>query len=490
MKRRSLVLAAVPVLLSALFAAPASAAPGRPFTNPIKSVKGADPWIVHHDGDYYLITTTFTGELQMRRSPTLAGLATAPSVQVWADATASRGTNFWAPELHFVDGRWYLYYSAGAVGEPCCDSQRTHVLESVGADPMGPYRYRNMLTGAGLGLNGWLIDASLLRLNGRLYLLGSGFIGGSAQSLVIAPMSDPYTVSGPFSLISSPEYDWEVQSGAVNEAPVALRRGGRTFVIYSASACWGPDYKLGQLTYNGGDPLSASSWTKKPQPVFQRNDSAGVYAPGHNGFFTSPDGTETWIVYHANSSASGGCDNGRTTRAQKIGWNADGTPALGAPVATGTTLDGPSGETAATPTAYTVVNRNSGKCLDLANGSSADGADVRQWTCNGTTAQQWRWEDLGDDTSRLVNVAGGKVLDVADCGTADGTDVRQWSWLDNACQRFRPIATDEGGWVRIANANSGKVLDVADCGTADGTDVRQWSWLDNACQQWRLRPVS
>ncbi|TDD18223.1 family 43 glycosylhydrolase [Nonomuraea diastatica] len=481
-------MAALALLLLALVVpgtGPASAATS--YTNPIKSQKGADPWLQYHDGNYYLITTSFTNTLVIRKSPTLGGLNTAPSIQVWQDTTSSRGTNFWAPELHLINGRWYIYYSAGQVGSTCCDSQRTHVLESAGSDPLGPYTYRNILTGGNLDPGGWLIDASPMTLNGSLYLLGSGFIGGSAQSLVIARMSNPYTVSGTFSRISSPTHSWETQGGTVNEAPVALQRGGRTFVIYSASACWGPDYKLGQLTYNGGDPLSASAWAKRSTPVFQRAGS--VYGPGHNGFFTSPDGQESWIVYHANSSTSGGCDNNRTTRAQKFTWNADGTPNLGTPVATGAALPAPAGESAATPAGYTLVNRNSGKCLEVSGGSSSDGANIQQWTCGGGANQRWRVEDQADDTSRLVNVATGKVVDVADCASADGTGIRQWSWLDNTCQRFRLVYTASGGWVRIVNAATGKVADVADCGTADGADVRQWSWLDNTCQQWSLRPA-
>jgi len=69
-----------------------------------------------------------------------------------------------------------------------------------------------------------------------------------------------------------------------------------------------------------------------------------VLAPGHNGFFKSPDGTEDWIVYHADSSADGACDMDRSTRAQKFTWNPDGTPNFGAPVALGTPLAVPSGE--------------------------------------------------------------------------------------------------------------------------------------------------
>ncbi|NUR39197.1 MAG: family 43 glycosylhydrolase, partial [Streptomyces sp.] len=375
-KHRGALLACVLGLLLALVAVtqPAQAAEGRPYTNPLKSSKGADPWLEYYDGNYYLITTTFTGILGIRKSPTLAGLATAPNVQVWSDTTSTRNTNIWAPEMHFFDGHWYVYYSAGQSGVACCDSQRTHVLESAGTDPMGPYTYKNTLTGSNLSPNGWLIDASVLEHGGSLYLVGSGFINGSTQSLVIAPMSNPYTLaSSTFTIISSPTASWETSGSPVNEGPEPLYHNGRTFLTFSASSCQTADYKLGMLELTGSDPLNAASWTKSSSPVFQRSDAGGVYGPGHNGFFSSPDGTENWIVYHANSSSSGGCGNGRTTRAQKFTWNADGTPNFGTPVTLGTSLPGPSGETAATPTSYTLVNRNSGKCLDVNGGGTADG---------------------------------------------------------------------------------------------------------------------
>ncbi|WP_369173366.1 family 43 glycosylhydrolase [Streptomyces sp. R28] len=491
-RRKSLILCVLAALLALVATTqPASAADGRPYTNPLKSFKGADPWLQYHDGNYYLITTTFTGILGIRKSPTLAGLATAPNVQVYADTTSTRNTNFWAPEMHLFNGHWYVYYSAGQSGVACCDSQRTHVLESAGTDPMGPYTYKGSLTGSNLTPGGWLIDASVLQANNKLYLMGSGFINGSTQSLVIAPLSNPYTLAGnTFTIISSPTLDWERSGNPVNEGPEPLYHNGRTFLTYSASSCQTADYKLGQLELTGSDPLNPASWTKKQTPVFQRSDAGSVYGPGHNGFFSSPDGTENWIVYHANSASNGGCGNGRTTRAQEFTWNADGTPNFGTPVALGTTLPGPSGETAATPTSYTLVNRNSGKCLDVNGGNTADGTNIFQWSCTGGANQKWKLEDLGDDTNRLVNVATGKVMDTAECSASDGADIRQWSWLNNKCQRSRLVFTASGDYVRIVNESTGKVADVADCGTANGADVRQWTWLNNNCQQWRLVPTT
>ncbi|MFF3497901.1 family 43 glycosylhydrolase [Streptomyces sp. NPDC003247] len=477
MARRLLTLLAALLLALSLGQSSASAAS---FANPVKAQKGADPWIAYHDGNYYLVSTSWTDVITVRKSATLAGLATAPSVQVWQGDAASRCCNIWAPELHYLNGRWYLYYVAGQNVSDYNPTQRTHVLESTGSDPLGPYTYKNQLNSA------WMLDPTVATVNGQLYLFGSTSSG--TQNLVAARMSNPYTLATGFSTVSTPTYSWETSGGSVNEGPEILQRNGQTFLVYSASGCWTADYKLGQLTLTGSDPLSASSWTKKSTPVFQRNDAGGVYGPGHNGFFTSPDGTESWIVYHANDVASEGCDNGRTTRAQKFTWNSDGTPNLGTPVALGASRTGPSGEPSTVSTTYTLTNRNSGKCLDVTGSSTADGANVAQYTCNGGANQRWRIEDLGDDTSRLVNVASGKVLDTADCSTADGADLRQWSWLDNTCQRFRFVATDSG-YVRVVNQATGKVADVENCSTADSADVRQWTWLNNTCQQWSLTPV-
>ncbi|MFY7564274.1 family 43 glycosylhydrolase [Streptomyces sp. WI04-05B] len=190
---------------------------------------------------------------------------------------------------------------------------------------MGPYTYRNQLNSA------WMLDPSVATINGSLYLLGSA--SGGTQNLIATRMSNPCTVSGSFSTISTPTYDWERSGRTVNEGPEILQRGSRTFLIYSASGCWTPDYKLGQLELTGSNPLSASSWTKRSTPVFQRNDANGLYGPGHNGFFNSLDGTESQIVHHANDSAGEGCDNGRTTRARKFTWNASIRPPATSPTA-------------------------------------------------------------------------------------------------------------------------------------------------------------
>ncbi|QRN94368.1 RICIN domain-containing protein [Archangium violaceum] len=477
-----------PLLCLALVALPVSRAHATgelTFLNPLLE-NGADPWLQYHNGNYYLATTTWNSQVVMRKAPTLAGLRTAAPVNVWSDTTADRCCSHWAPEFHRLTGpngtRWYYMYSSGRSGT--LDYQHLTVLESAGDDPMGPYS----LKGSPMETT-WNIDGSYLQLNGALYLLWSKWEGPD-QSLWIARMTNPWTITGPRVNISKPVYSWEIEGGRTNEGPEVLQRNGQTFIVFSASSCNTPYYKLGLLTLTGSDPLSASSWTKSPTPVFQAAN--GVYGPGHNGFFTSPDGRENWIVYHGNASSSQGCGSTRSTRAQPFSWNSNGTPSFGSPVSTSTALAVPSGEhgpitTAVRGAAYQLVNRNSGLCAGVTGSSGSDGADVAQYAC-GTTSTEWVLDPTADGYYRLVNRSSNKVLDVADCGTGDGTNVRQWAWLNNACQQWQVISTTEG-WFRLQNRHSGKALDVASCGTASGTDIRQWGWLGNNCQQWRLQPV-
>jgi GH43 family beta-xylosidase len=319
---------------------------GGTFKNPLDP-QGPDPWLQYYNGSYYLAATTWNRTVTMRRSATLGGLATAPETVIFNLTRANGAGTMWAPEFHLLNGpngqRWYMYYVAGA--EPYnLGTQRIHVLESAGLDPMGPYTWKADLLDPSQD-NTWELDPTILQLNGQLYLLGTYYNG--SQPMFIRPLANPWTTAGTRHLLSNPTYGWETVGGAVNEAPEVIQHGGRTFIVFSASHCSTPDYKLGLLTWTGGDPLNSSSWVKTSTPVFQRNNAGAVYGPGHNGFFKSPDGTEDWIVYHANDSAGGGCDMNRTTRAQKFTWNADGTPNFGTPVALGTRLNAPSGEPAA-----------------------------------------------------------------------------------------------------------------------------------------------
>ena len=91
--------------------------PTRPhatFRNPLKE-RGADPWLVYHDGYYYLATTTAT-HIEMRKARRLGELASAPDVTLWQEETPTRCAQIWASDFYLLEGpngrRWHVYYTA------------------------------------------------------------------------------------------------------------------------------------------------------------------------------------------------------------------------------------------------------------------------------------------------------------------------------------------------------------------------------------------
>lgn len=330
--------------LGLIGAVPQAAAQSGTFTNPIVA-RGADPWIVLHDGGY-LFTSTSGNGVDLRHATTLAGLGSAKPANVWrAPAKGPNSRDIWAPEIHRIaTNRWAIYYT-GTTEDGSDANRRIFALESVTADPFGEWRERSKM--AVPGDDHYAIDGTLFRRSdGALYFLWSGREASERgpQCIYLAKMSDPWTLVGPRVKIAAPTYAWEKHGWEVNEGPEVLEREGRIFVVFSASGGTTPNYCLGLLTHTGSELLDAKNWKKSPEPVFIGDlDPAGkVFTVGHNGFFKSPDGAEDWIVYHGKDVFENQWRN-RTARAQKFGWKGDGSPDFGTPVLPGTSLKEPAG---------------------------------------------------------------------------------------------------------------------------------------------------
>jgi GH43 family beta-xylosidase len=286
---------------------------------------GEDPWVVAHENQLYYCTVDRTKrQILVSRFGALEDMATAPLVPVWPDEAGAVPDyeEIWAPELQWLDGRWYLYFALyrGRLGE-----ERLYTLRSLGPDAQGPYEFLGPLQ---VPTDRWAIDGTVLVLDGALYFLWSGWEGFSnvSQNIYIARMHNPWTIASDRVCLSRPEHDWERQGYPhVNEGPQVLQRGGRTFIIYSASGSWTDDYCLGQLSYLGGDPLSPGSWRKEPRPVFAKTDT--IFGPGHASF-VALDGQD-YIIYHAARRSQAGW--ARQIRYKPFGWHPDGSPDFGAP---------------------------------------------------------------------------------------------------------------------------------------------------------------
>jgi GH43 family beta-xylosidase len=318
------------------------------FANPV--APGADPWVVQHDGMYYYVRS-HDRRIWVARSAKLSEVITAPAKAIWsAPDTGWNRTNIWAPEMHFIDGHWYVYYAAGRAGPPFT-RQHAGVLQSADADPMGRWIDRGMIytgdsVGTGTG-DRWSIDMTVGRIAGRDYAVWSGWSARAAtdktpQQLYIAPMANPWTISDNRVLLSAPDESWERGPELdLQEGPQFLRRGGDVFVLYSTRDSWLKEYALGQLRLRDttADPLQPASWVKTG-PVFTGN--ARVFGVGHASFVTSSDSSEHWIVYHTKDSPTPGWR--RSVHMQPFSWSTSGDPLFGEALAPGVRLAKPRGE--------------------------------------------------------------------------------------------------------------------------------------------------
>lgn len=336
---------------------PAGQEPNPPetFTNPLLP-SGPDPWSFYKDGYYYYMNTTGLN-LTIWKTRNLADLKTAEKKVVWTPpASGPYSKDIWAPEIHFLRGKWYIYFAADGGRN---QSHRLWVLENDSPDPLqGHWTMKGKIADPD---DKWAIDGSVFENKGVMYFIWSGWEGddNGRQDIYIARMSNPWTIEDRRVLLSKPEFPWEKVGDMdlkknpqepphidVNEGPEVLKHEDKLFLIYSASACWKDSYALGMLSASAdSDLLDKNSWTKSRHPVFQQAPEAGAYGPGHNSFFKSPDGTEDWILYHANPQTEQGCGGRRSPRAQRFTWKPDGTPDFGRPLPINVPLKRPSEKT-------------------------------------------------------------------------------------------------------------------------------------------------
>ena len=320
------------------------------FTNPILT-SGADPYSTYVNG-YYYYTNTLGNRLVIWKTKNLADLSSAEKKTIWippSDTLFSK--EIWAPEIHHINNKWYVYFAADDGNN---NNHRMYAIENISDNPLNDkWEFKGKIAALS---DKWAIDGNVFEYKEQLYMIWSGWDGdeNGTQNIYIAQMKNPYTIEGERVKIATPTYEWEKHGDLgensdpphvnVNEGPQFLSHNDSVFIVFSASGCWTDFYSLGLLQFNGsGNLLDALAWVKNPKPFFKQSPENSVYAPGHNSFFKSPDGKEDWILYHANSNPGDGCGGKRSPRMQKINWNTDGTPDLGAPVSEKRVLEIPSG---------------------------------------------------------------------------------------------------------------------------------------------------
>jgi len=300
----------------------------------------ADPCIRKHTDGFYYFTASIPAydRIELRRARTISELAIAQTSDVWRKPdTGPYSELIWAPEIHFIQGAWYIYFAA-APSRAIKDNlfqHRMYAITTKAANPLwGEWKFLGQID---TGLDTFCLDATTFTHRGVLYYVWAQkepSVPGNSN-LYIARMETPWKLATKPVRLSIPEFVWETRGFMVNEGPSVLNSHGRVFLSYSASAT-DENYAMGLLhSDENADLLDPRSWSKSTRPVFQTNFEAGLYGPGHNSFTVAEDGVTDLLVYHARTYTKivGDplWDPNRHTYVKALSWDADGMPVFGRP---------------------------------------------------------------------------------------------------------------------------------------------------------------
>lgn len=300
----------------------------------------ADPWVYKHTDGYYYFTGSVPGyqEIEVRRAKTLNELSAGEVATVWhAHETGEMSRLIWAPEIHYVQGNWYIYFAAAGTDEVSKGTfqHRMYVLECTSDNPLtGEWTEKGQVKTA---FESFSLDATVFELHNRLYYVWAQkdpAIPGNSN-LYISEMKNPWTLTGKQTLLSIPHYDWEKVGYWVNEGAAVIIRNDKVFITYSGSAT-DENYCMGLLWADiDADLLDGYNWHKSEEPVFISSEKNTLYGPGHNSFTISEDGLHDVLIYHARPQKVAAGDPldipDRHAHAQIFDWDESGFPQFGEP---------------------------------------------------------------------------------------------------------------------------------------------------------------
>ncbi|WP_283603866.1 glycoside hydrolase family 43 protein [Serratia proteamaculans] len=312
----------------------------RDYPNPLIEQR-ADPFVLRHSDGYYYFTASVPeyDRLELRRARSINELSQASPTVVWQKPQQGPMSHLiWAPELHFINGKWYLYFAAAHSPEIADGlfQHRMFALECSAANPLtGDWVEKGRIY---THIDSFSLDATHFEHRGKHYYLWAQkdpAIHGNSN-LYLAEMANPWTLKGQPVMLSQPELPWETVGFSVNEGPAVITHGQKIFISYSASAT-DENYCLGLLWADiDSDMTDATQWHKLGQPLFRTSVKNRQFGPGHNSFTLDEQGQDL-LVYHArNYTEIEGdplYDPNRHTRIKSLEWDEEGMPVLGDPPA-------------------------------------------------------------------------------------------------------------------------------------------------------------
>lgn len=208
--------------------------------------------------------------------------------------------HIWAPELHFISNKWYIFFAAGDYDNVW--NIRPYVLQCQGNDPLNdPWTEMGRMQpceGDNRSFTEFSLDMTYFENNNKHYVIWAEIHGSSSLFMAEINPNEPWQLISKPILLTKPEYDWEKVRFAVNEGAAVLKTDEKIFIFFSASGT-GEEYCMGMLCADKNAKLmDASSWKKLPHPVLETKDLTGEAGPGHNSFVVDENG-KLLLVYHS-----------------------------------------------------------------------------------------------------------------------------------------------------------------------------------------------
>lgn len=470
--------------------------------------------IIYADGRYYIFGTGDGIYMASSTSSTFDSwtIETSPFASgnpSWISSYVSDfGGTYWAPEIIYMNSKYYLYYSVSMGERPCAIGLvTTPSLSNPEWTDQGMVVYSDNSTVYGS------IDPDVFYdQSGRFWLAYGSHLTGIALARLGNISGKP---------LNTTRYNIVTSSDA--EAAHLEYYNGYYYVFYNQNICCA-GLESSYAIYMGRSTSIAGPYYDKDGVSL--NDGGGSLFLGTNGRYVGAGHFglgEDKLTYHFYDGNDYGYPK---LMVSTLSWE-DGWPVAEILESDGSEID---------QATYQIVNRNSGSLLEAASCGTDNGTNVQQYSqldndcqkwvikpayegffyienrysglvleasgCgffSGTNAQlyenlgnwcqMWSFISMGDGYYRIVNRANGKDLEVADASTSDGANVQLWGMNGSYCQQWYLEGVGEylaDGIYTFTNRTSSKVLDLNNCDTSDGANIQQYTSLDNECQQWQI----
>lgn len=279
------------------------------YPNPFISQR-ADPYITRGSDGFYYFTASYPAfhdenhgydRIILRKSKTVEGLSSACEKAIWlAHDEGAMAKHIWAPEIHEIGGRWYIFFAAGDSDNKW--NIRPYVLACDGKDPMNDTWTEKgrvkALEEDDISFRGFSLDMTYFEHKGRHYLIWAQSVPDSSLLMAETDADCPWKLKTKPIILSKPEHDWEKVRFRVNEGASVLKGEDKLFVFFSASGT-GAEYCMGYLWADkDADLMKTDSWHKKTTPFLSTKDLEGEVGPGHNSFVYDEEGS-LLLIYHA-----------------------------------------------------------------------------------------------------------------------------------------------------------------------------------------------